>query len=48
MWWGLTVINEDVRRGVQVERQLSGRTDQCTLRLFGHVEKMDEKHMAKR
>ena len=30
-----------------MERQLSGRVDQCVLRWFGHVERMDEKCMAK-
>ena len=36
------VRNEEVRRRAQVEGQLSGRVDQCVMRWFGHVEKMDE------
>ena len=39
--------NEEVRR-VQVERQLSGRVDQCVLRWYGHVERMDEECVAKK
>ena len=35
-----------MRKRAQVERQLSGSMDQCVLRWFGHVEKMDEEHMA--
>ena len=42
------VRNEEVRRRVQVERQLPGRVDQCVLRWFGNVERMDEQHMAKK
>ena len=42
------VRNEEVRRREQVERQLSGRVDQCVLRWFGHVERMDEEQMAKK
>ena len=29
-------------------RQLSSRVDQCVLKWFGHVERMDEEHMAKK
>ena len=36
-----TVRNEGVRRA-QVERQLSDKVDQCVLRWFGQVERMDE------
>ena len=32
----------------QVEGQLSGRVDQCVLRWFGHVERMNEESMAKK
>ena len=32
------VRNEEVRKRVQVEGQLSGRVDQSVLRWFGHVE----------
>ena len=35
-------------RKAQVERQLSGRMDQCVLRWFGHVERMNEERMAKK
>ena len=42
------VKNEEVRRRAQVAKQLSGRVDQCVLRWFGHVEGMDEEHMAKK
>ena len=31
-----------------MEEQLSGRVDQCVLTWFGHVERMDEEHMAKK
>ena len=30
-----------------MEGQLSGRVGQCVLRWFGHVERMDEEHVAK-
>ena len=42
------VRNEEVRRRAQVEGQLSCRVDQCVLRWFGHVEKMDKEHMVKK
>ena len=31
-----------------MERQLCGRVDQCVLRWFWHVERMDEEHMVKK
>ena len=31
-----------------MERQLSGRVDHCVPRWLGHVERMDEEHMAKK
>ena len=42
------VRNEEVRRRVHVERQLSDRVDQSVLRWFGHVERMDEERLVKR
>ena len=42
------VRNEDVRRRAGIERELSSRADQRVLRWFGHVERMDEYHMARR
>ena len=42
------VRNEDVRRIVGIERELASRADQRALRWFGHVERMDEYHMARR
>ena len=51
MWidCGTEVKNEELRRREQVERQFSCGVDQCVLRWFGHVERMDdEKCMAKR
>ena len=41
------IRNEEVRRRTQVDRQSSGRVDQCMLKWFGHVERMDQEHMAK-
>ena len=43
-----TVINEEVRNRVGIERELASRTDQRVLRKFGHVEIMDEYRMARR
>ena len=40
--------NEEVRRTAQAGGQLSGRVDQCVLRWFGHVERMDEEQMTKK
>ena len=42
------VRNEEVRRRAGIERELAGRADQRVLRLFGHVERMDEYRMARR
>ena len=42
------VRNEEVRRRVHVERELSDRVDQSVLRWFGHVERMDEERLVKR
>ena len=37
-----------MRRRAGIERQLAARADQRVLRWFGHVERMDEYHMARR
>ena len=42
------VRNEEVRRRAITEMELVSRADQRVLRWFGHVERMDECHMAKR
>ena len=42
------VRNEEVRRRAGIERELANRADQRVLRWFGHVERMDEYHMARR
>ena len=42
------VRNEEVRRRAGIERELLSRADQRVLRWFGHVERMDEYHMARR
>ena len=44
------VRNEEVRRRAGIERELAraSRADQSVLRLFGHVERMDEYRMARR
>ena len=42
------VRNDVVRRRAGIERELVSRTDQRELRLFGHVERMDEYRMARR
>ena len=41
------VRNEEVRRRAGIER-VESRADQSALRWFGHVERMDEYHMARR
>ena len=41
-------IRNKVRRRAQIERELASRADQRVLRWIGHVEIMDEYHMAKR
>ena len=42
------VRNEEVRRRAGLEMELASRADQRVLRSFGHVERMDEYHMARR
>ena len=42
------VRNEEVHRRAGIEKELASRADQRVLRWFGHVEKMDEYHMARR
>ena len=42
------VRNEEVHRRAGMERELASRADQRVLRLFGHVERMDEYRMARR
>ena len=37
-----------MRRRAGIERELASRADQRLLRWFGHVERMDEYHMARR
>ena len=40
--------NEEVRRRAGIEMELASRADQRVLRWFGHVERMDDCHMARR
>ena len=42
------VRNEEVRRRAGIEIELTSTADQRVLRWFGHVERMDEYHMARR
>ena len=42
------VTNEEVCKRAAIERELTSRADQRVLRWFGHVERMDEYHMARR
>ena len=42
------VRNEYVCRRAGIERELVSRVDHRVLRWFGHVERMDEYHMARR
>ena len=42
------VRNEEMRSRVGIERELESRADQRVFRWFGHVERMDEYHMARR
>ena len=42
------VRNEEVHRRAGIERELANRADQRVLRLFGHVERMDDYRMARR
>ena len=41
------VSNEEVRRRVGIDRELTSRVDQRVLRWFGHMERNDEHHMAR-
>ena len=43
-----SVRNEKVRRRAGIERESASRADQRVLRWFGHVERMNEYHMARR
>ena len=42
------VRNEDVRMRAGIERELASRADQRVLRWFGHVERLDDYHIARR
>ena len=42
------VRNEAVRRTAGIEMKLVSRADKRVLRWFGHVERMDDYHMARR
>ena len=42
------VRNEEVCNRAGIERDLASRADQRVVRWFGHVERMDEYHMARR
>ena len=42
------VRNEDVHIRAGIGRELASGADQKVLRRFGHVERMDEHHMARR
>ena len=42
------VRNEEVRGRAGIEMELASRADQRVLRWFGHVERMDDYHMARR
>ena len=42
------VRNEEVRRRAGIEMELAIRADQRVLRLFGHVERMDDYRVARR
>ena len=43
----VTVRNDEVRRRAGIEREFASRADQRVLIWFGHVERMDEYHMAR-
>ena len=51
-WVGVSrmdrVRNKEVRRRAGIEKELASRADQRVLRWFGHVERKDEYHMARR
>ena len=40
--------NEEIRRRVGVQRELSSRADMAVLRWFGHMERMEDERMTKR
>ena len=42
------IRNEEIRRRVGVQINMSGRVERCVLRWFGHVERMNDERMAKR
>ena len=42
------VRNEEVRMRAGIEKELASRADQRVVRWFGHVERMDDYHMARR
>ena len=42
------VRSEEVRRRAGIEMELASRADQRVLRWFGHLERMDENHIARR
>ena len=42
------VRNEEVHKRARIETELASRVDQRILRWFGHVERMDEYHIARR
>ena len=42
------IRSEEVHRRAGIERELASRADQIVLRWFGHVERMDDYHMARR
>ena len=42
------VRNEEVRRRAGIEKELAIREERRVLRWFGHVERMDEYHMARK
>ena len=51
-WFGVSRMDrvryEEVRRRAGIERESASRADQRVLRWFGHVERMNEYHMARR
>ena len=42
------VRNKEVHRRAGIERELASRADQRIFRWFGHVERMEEFHLARR
>ena len=45
--FGGSVRNEEVFWRVGIERELVSRVDQRVMRWFGHLDRMDEYHMAR-